>query len=80
MLGQISIPIDRLRMVIAGDIGRIAWNIFLALIPLTLSFFLFYKPRSKWYQWTVYTLLSVSFILGVKKYNNYGAYMPSFWQ
>lgn len=70
MLGQISIPIDRLRMVIAGDIGRIAWNIFLALIPLTLSFFLFYKPRSKWYQWTVYTLLSVSFILGVKKYNN----------
>ena len=62
--------LDRLIVVIAGDLGRIAWNIFLALIPLALSFFLFDKPRSKWYRWGVYTLLTSSCILGLKKYNN----------
>jgi uncharacterized membrane protein len=70
MLAQIPGSTDRLMVVIAGDVGRIAWNIFLALIPLTLSFFLFYKPRSKWYQWGIYTLLTFSFIFGIKKYNN----------
>ena len=70
MLAQIPSSTDRLMGVIAGDIGRIAWNIFLALIPLTLSFFLFYKPRSKWYEWGVYILLTFSCILGIKKYNN----------
>jgi uncharacterized membrane protein len=70
MLAQIPSLTDRLTMVIAGDIGRISWNIFLALIPLTLSFFLFYKPRSKAYRWGIYTLLSFSFILGIKKYHD----------
>jgi uncharacterized membrane protein len=70
MLAQIPSSTDRLMVVIAGDLGRIAWNIFLALIPLTLSFFLFYKPRSKWYRWSVYILLTFSCILGIKKYNN----------
>jgi uncharacterized membrane protein len=70
MLAQIPGATDRLMVVIAGDLGRIAWNTFLALIPLILSFFLFYKPRSKWYQWGVYTLLTFSCIFGIKKYNN----------
>jgi uncharacterized membrane protein len=70
MLAQIPSSTERLMVVIAGDVGRIAWNIFLALIPLTLSFFLFHKPRSKWYQWGVYALLAFSCILGLKKYNN----------
>jgi uncharacterized membrane protein len=70
MLAQIPSSTDRLMVVIAEDLGRIAWNIFLALIPLTLSFFLFYKPRSKWYQWGVYILLTFSCVLGLKKYNN----------
>jgi uncharacterized membrane protein len=70
MLAQIPDSTDRLMVVIAGDLGRIAWNTFLALIPLTLSFFLFYKPRSKWYRWSVYILLAFCGILGIKKYNN----------
>jgi uncharacterized membrane protein len=70
MLAQIPASTDRLMVVIAGDLGRIAWNIFLALIPLTLSFFLFYKPRSKWYRWGVFILLICSCILGIKKYND----------
>jgi uncharacterized membrane protein len=70
MLNQVFGLTDRLTMVIAGDIGRIAWNIFLSLIPLTLSFSLFYKPRSKFYRWGIYTLLASSFIIGINKYNN----------
>ncbi len=70
MLNQVFGLPDRLTIVIAGDIGRIAWNIFLALISLTLSFFLFYKPRSKLYRWGIYALLVSSFIIGIKKYNN----------
>lgn len=70
MLNQVFDLTDRLTMAIAADIGRIGWNIFLALIPLTLSFFLFYQPRSKFYRWGIYILLGASFIVGVKKYNN----------
>jgi uncharacterized membrane protein len=56
--------------VMSGDIGRIAWNTCLALIPLTLSFFLFTKPRSRIFCWSTYILLGLSFIVGIKKYNN----------
>ncbi len=56
--------------VIREDIGRIAWNSFLALVPLTLSFFLFYKPRSRLFCWSTYLLLILSFSVGIKKYNN----------
>jgi len=62
--------IDPLTQVIANDIGRIAWNTFLAVVPLALSFSLFYKPRSRLFCWGTYILLSLSFIIGIKKYNN----------
>uniref|UniRef100_UPI00286CB700 DUF1361 domain-containing protein n=1 Tax=Chamaesiphon sp. VAR_48_metabat_135_sub TaxID=2964699 RepID=UPI00286CB700 len=55
---------------IAEDIGRIAWNSFLALVPLTLSFFLFNKPRSRLFCWSTYVLLGLSFVVGLKKYDN----------
>ncbi|WP_310490163.1 DUF1361 domain-containing protein [Chamaesiphon sp. VAR_69_metabat_338] len=61
---------DPLAQVIREDIGRIAWNSFLALVPLTLSFFLFYKPRSRLFCWSTYILLVLSFSIGIKKYNN----------
>ncbi len=67
---QIPISIEPVIQVIAEDIGRIAWNSCLALIPLTLSFFLFDKPRSRKFCWSVYILVSASFIVGIKKYNN----------
>ncbi len=69
-LSQISTWADPLTKVIAADIGRIAWNSFLALVPLTLSFFLFDRPRSKLFCWSTYTLLIISFIVGIKKYND----------
>jgi uncharacterized membrane protein len=70
ILSQIPIEIDPVIRVIADDLGRIAWNSFLALVPLTLSFFLFNKPRSQIFCWSTYLLLGSSFVVGIKKYNN----------
>ncbi len=70
LLSQIPGWTDSLTQVITQDIGRIAWNSFLALVPLTLSFFLFYKPRSRLFCQSTYILLVVSFIVGIKKYDN----------
>ena len=67
---QISLSIEPTIQVIADDIGRIAWNSFLALVPLTLSFFLFDRPRSRIFCWSIYILLGASCIVGIKKYNN----------
>ena len=70
LLSQIPGGTATLTQVMSGDIGRIAWNTFLALVPLTLSFFLFNKPRSRLFCWSTYILLGLSFIVGIKKYNN----------
>jgi uncharacterized membrane protein len=70
LLSQIPSGTATLTQVIAADIGRIAWNSFLALVPLTLSFFLFNKPRSRLFCWSTYILLGLSFVVGIKKYNN----------
>lgn len=70
ILSQIPSWTNELAQVIAKDIGRIAWNIFLALIPLTLSFFLFYKPRSRLFCWSTYLALGLTFVVGIKRYND----------
>jgi uncharacterized membrane protein len=70
IFAQLYNQIDPVTQVIQSDLGRIAWNTFLALVPLTLSFFLFYKPRSQLFCWSVYTLLGASFIVGIKKYHD----------
>jgi uncharacterized membrane protein len=67
---QIPLSLEPTIQVIAEDIGRIAWNSFLALVPLTLSFFLFDRPRSRVFCWSIYILLGASFTVGIKKYNN----------
>jgi uncharacterized membrane protein len=70
LLSQIPGGTATLTQVMSADIGRIAWNTFLALVPLTLSFFLFNKPRSLLFCWSTYILLGLSFVVGIKKYNN----------
>jgi uncharacterized membrane protein len=70
LLSQFYNWIDPFVQVIREDIGRIAWNSFLALVPLTLSFFLFYQPRSRVFCGSTYVLLALSFVVGIKKYNN----------
>ncbi len=70
ILSQVPSWTGQLHQIISDDVGRIAWNSALALIPLTLSFFLFNKPRSHWFEWSTYIGLSLSAIVGIKKYNN----------
>jgi uncharacterized membrane protein len=70
ILSQVFSWREPLIKVIAGDIGRIAWNSFLALVPLVLSFFLFYKPRSRVFYWSTYIALGLSFIVGIKRYRD----------
>jgi uncharacterized membrane protein len=70
LLSQIPGGTATLTEVLSADIGRIAWNSFLALVPLTLSFFLFNQPRSRLFCWSTYILLGLSFVVGIKKYNN----------
>jgi uncharacterized membrane protein len=70
LLSQIPGGTATLTEVLSADIGRIAWNSFLALVPLTLSFFLFNQPRSRLFCWSTYILLGMSFVVGIKKYNN----------
>ena len=70
ILSQLPGSTATLTQVMSGDIGRIAWNTFLALVPLVLSFFLFTKPRSRLLCWSTYILLGLSFIVGIKKYSN----------
>ena len=70
LLLQVPSLKQQLYQVIGGDIGRITWNIFLALIPLTLSFLLFNQPRSRWFALSTYIILGVSFVVGIKRYSN----------
>ncbi|OCR01499.1 hypothetical protein BCD67_18560 [Oscillatoriales cyanobacterium USR001] len=43
--------------------GRwMSWNLFLALVPLAVSFFLFYRPRSRVFLWGTAFLLGVTFL------------------
>lgn len=49
--------------------GWMCWNLFLALVPLGLSFWLFRKPRSRVLVWGTGVLLGVTFVVGVRRYN-----------
>jgi uncharacterized membrane protein len=44
------------------NVRWMSWNLFLALVPLALSFWLFRKPRSRWLMWATGFLLGVTFL------------------
>ena len=46
-----------------------AWNLFLALIPLAISFWLFHWPRSRWLRWGVFLLMGATWIPFYGSYN-----------
>jgi uncharacterized membrane protein len=54
---------------ILSNIGWMAWNLFLALVPVAISFWLFHRPRSRSLRWGVLLLLGATFVLGVRRYN-----------
>lgn len=49
--------------------GWMAWNLFLALVPLAISFWLFHQPRSRFLRWGVGILLGASFVIGIGRGN-----------
>lgn len=44
------------------NVRWMSWNLFLALVPLGLSFWLFRKPRSRWLLWGTGFLLGATFL------------------
>lgn len=44
------------------NVRWMSWNLFLALVPLALSFWLFRKPRSRWLLWGTWVLLGATFV------------------
>ncbi|MEG4025077.1 DUF1361 domain-containing protein [Microcoleus sp. S13C4] len=44
------------------NVRWMSWNLFLALVPLGLSFWLFRKPRSRWLLWGTGILLGATFL------------------
>ncbi|MEG4629497.1 DUF1361 domain-containing protein [Microcoleus sp. AR_TQ3_B6] len=44
------------------NVRWMSWNLFLALVPLGLSFLLFRKPRSRWLLWCTGILLGATFL------------------
>ncbi|MFM9263703.1 DUF1361 domain-containing protein [Tychonema sp. BBK16] len=44
------------------NVRWMSWNLFLGLIPLALSFWLFHKPRSRWLMWGTGFLLGATFL------------------
>ena len=47
---------------IGHNVRWMSWNLFLALVPLGLSFLLFHKPRSRWLLWCTGLLLGATFL------------------
>jgi uncharacterized membrane protein len=44
------------------NVRWMSWNLFLGLVPLGLSFWLFRKPRSRWLMWGTWILLGATFL------------------
>lgn len=50
--------------------GWMAWNLFLALVPLAVSFWLFHRPRSRFLRWSVVILTGITFFVGINRYHS----------
>jgi uncharacterized membrane protein len=49
------------------NVRWMSWNLFLGLIPLALSFWLFRKPRSRWLMWGTGFLLGATFLPSLRR-------------
>lgn len=52
--------------ILQGNSRFMSWNLFLALVPLAMSFWLFYKPRSILIRWGVLLLIGATFLPNTK--------------
>ena len=68
MTAPVSDTLARALDLLQSNLSWMGWNLFLALVPLGISFWLFHRPSSRWLRWGVSFLLGVTFFLGVKRY------------
>lgn len=64
-INSIYVALDLLQR----NVGWMSWNLFLGLVPLGLTFWLFHQPRSHWFRWSILGLIGITFVLGVQRYN-----------
>lgn len=59
-----------------GDNGHwMSWNLFLALVPLAISFWLFCRPRSRFVLWGTVFLLGLTFLPNARWVGYYGMHL-----
>ncbi len=66
MKAEIIHLINTTWQVLQGNSRFMSWNLFLALVPLTMSFWLFCKPRSIFIRWGVLLLLGATLLPNTK--------------
>jgi uncharacterized membrane protein len=66
MWNSINFWLSETQIVWNKNSGWMAWNLFLAIVPLFISFWIFYRPRSRWFVWSVSLLLGLTFVWGIK--------------
>jgi len=69
MTAQVISTIATAWYLLQSNIHWMGWNLFLALVPLAMSFWLFGRPRSRFLRWGVYLLTGATFVYGVQRYN-----------
>ncbi|MDJ0556458.1 MAG: DUF1361 domain-containing protein [Microcoleaceae cyanobacterium MO_207.B10] len=66
MKAEIFNTVITAREVLQGNSRFMSWNLFLALVPLAMSFWLFYKPRSLLIRWGILVLVGATFLPNTK--------------
>ncbi|HEY9875973.1 MAG TPA: DUF1361 domain-containing protein [Candidatus Obscuribacterales bacterium] len=69
MTAQVIATITSAWYLLQSNIHWMGWNLFLALVPLAMSFWLFGRPRSRFLRWGVYLLTGATFVYGVQRYD-----------
>ena len=71
MTDQLSTVAARALHLWHNNLYWMAWNLFLALVPLGMSFWLFHRPRSLWLRVVIGIMLGATFVYGFPRKSNY---------
>ncbi|HEY9694863.1 MAG TPA: DUF1361 domain-containing protein [Oculatellaceae cyanobacterium] len=71
MTDQLSTIAARALHLWHNNLFWMAWNLFLALVPLGMSFWLFHRPRSLWLRVVIGIMLGATFVYGFPRKSNY---------
>ena len=71
MTDQLSTVAARALHLWYNNLFWMTWNLFLALVPLGMSFWLFHRPRSLWLRGVIGIMLGATFAYGFPRKGNY---------